>query len=100
MVNKNAPEYRFGQSIDDATPAQWDSLRSSSCNVAKPRHYTTQGVECIDYIRQQVEDPCSYLEGNVIKYLHRYRLKGRPIEDLKKAKVYLTWLIEELDNDA
>lgn len=34
-----------------------------------------------------------YCKGNVIKYLWRYRLKNGT-EDLRKAAVYLDWMIE------
>lgn len=97
-------------SIDDVTPDEWDSLKrrpeyrfgskATPDIVSQPRHYTRGGVECIDYIRQQLGDQFEgYLEGNVLKYVHRYKVKGRPLEDLRKAKVYLSWLIEELEND-
>ena len=36
---------------------------------------------------------CGFLDGNVIKYVVRYRSKGG-VEDLKKARHYLDKLIE------
>ena len=36
-----------------------------------------------------------YCKGNVLKYLYRYEDKGG-VEDLKKARVYLGWLIESI----
>ena len=97
-------------SIDDVTPMEWDTLkrrpeyrfgtRSLPDAVGKPGHYTGGEVECIDYIKQQLGDQFeSYLEGNVLKYVHRYKVKGKPLEDLRKARVYLGWLIEELENE-
>ena len=38
-----------------------------------------------------------YLEGNTKKYLHRFRYKGNPVEDLKKARWYLDKLIAEME---
>ena len=35
----------------------------------------------------------SFAIGNVLKYLCRYKKKGDPLEDLKKAKFYLDWVI-------
>jgi hypothetical protein len=35
----------------------------------------------------------AYLKGNVMKYLWRHERKGGA-EDLRKAQVYLAWLIE------
>jgi hypothetical protein len=60
-------------------------------NVNSPDHYTQGDIEVIDYILDQKFD---YLEGNVIKYVSRYRNKGG-IEDLRKAKWYLVKLIDE-----
>ena len=62
--------------------------------VNHPPHYNKGGMEAIDYIEQQLEDGFSdYLEGNVLKYIHRWRYKNG-IEDLKKAQWYLNRLIE------
>ena len=61
-------------------------------------HYTEGTIECIDYLKDNM-DPVmfmGFLEGNTKKYLHRYRYKGKPVEDLEKAQVYLGWLIEEM----
>ena len=55
-----------------------------------PEHYT-QGIECIDYITSK---NMSFLEGNVVKYVTRYRMKNG-LEDLEKAKWYLERLIRD-----
>lgn len=54
--------------------------------VNKPSHYTSSpsGVECLDV----VEHLCFNL-GNAVKYIWRCDLKGKPIEDLKKAAFYI-----------
>ena len=39
-----------------------------------------------------------YLQGNIMKYLWRYRYKNG-VEDLKKAQWYLNELIDELEDD-
>lgn len=58
--------------------------------IRQPPHYN-QGIECWDYI---VSHKMSYLEGNVIKYVTRYKSKnGR--EDLLKAQAYLEKLLKE-----
>ena len=59
-----------------------------------PDHYKG-GIECIDAIRESMtaEAFAGYLKGNVQKYLWRYEKKGG-VEDLRKANVYLNWLIE------
>ena len=57
-----------------------------------PEHYT-QGIECIDYITSK---NMSFLEGNVVKYVTRYKMKNG-LEDLVKAQWYLTRLIEDFN---
>jgi hypothetical protein len=52
-------------------------------------HYQV-AIQPWDYI---IANDLGYLEGNVIKYVTRYKNKGG-IEDLKKAQHYLTKLIE------
>ena len=63
--------------------------------VNHPDHYTSGGIECIDAIRASLglKEFADYCKGNIIKYLWRYRLKNG-VEDLKKARVYLNWMIE------
>ena len=53
--------------------------------VNHPQHYTGRNIdyECILLAKQQY-----FCAGNVIKYLWRYKDKGTPIEDLKKARWY------------
>lgn len=64
-------------------------------SVNHPDHYTSGGIECIDAIRASLgfSEFADYCKGNIIKYLWRYRLKNG-VEDLKKARVYLNWMIE------
>ena len=50
-------------------------------------------------IRAMTDDGYEYyLQGNIMKYLWRYRYKNG-VEDLKKAQWYLNELIDELDDD-
>ena len=65
--------------------------------VNSPPHYNKTGVECIDAIAAATGDGYEYyLQGNIMKYLWRYRYKNGT-EDLKKAQWYLTKLIEEVE---
>ena len=68
-------------------------------HVNHPSHYTQGGIECIKCIEASMkpEGFQDYCKGNVIKYIHRWRDKGG-VEDLKKAKVYLNWMIESAEN--
>ena len=58
--------------------------------VNHPKHYTSGSIECIDYINACRFD---YLEGNIVKYVTRYKYKNG-VEDLRKAEFYLRMLIE------
>jgi len=60
-----------------------------------PKHYKQGKIEVIDFILDQ---KMNYLEGNIIKYVSRYKLKNG-IEDLIKAHWYLTKLIGETKNE-
>jgi len=52
-------------------------------------HYQV-AIQPWDYI---IENNLGYLEGNIIKYVTRYKAKGG-VEDLRKAQHYLAKLIE------
>ena len=65
--------------------------------VNSPPHYNKAGVECIEAIRAATGDGYEYyLQGNIMKYLWRYRYKNGT-EDLKKAQWYLDKLLEEVE---
>ena len=65
--------------------------------IQKPAHYNQGGIECIEYLKDNLGEGFSYyVEGNIKKYLHRWRYKGG-VEDLKKAQWYLNKLIEEVE---
>jgi hypothetical protein len=70
-------------------------------NVKTPDHYTAGGIETIDFIRAKLGAGFpSYCIGNVIKYVSRYDKKGAPEEDLKKARMYLDWAIEAIEQES
>ena len=75
-------------------------LDLSSDQVNKPDHYTGGEIECWDYLKDNMprEAYLGGLEWNIKKYLHRWRYKKNPVEDLKKAKVYLDKLIKEMES--
>ena len=59
--------------------------------VNKPPHYNKGSIECINAIEASMtkEEFSGYLKGNVVKYLWRYKDKGKPKEDLDKSNWYL-----------
>ena len=61
-----------------------------SANDTGPGHYKDKPMQPWDFI---VANNLGYLEGNVIKYVSRWRQKGG-VEDLRKAKHYIEKLIE------
>ena len=68
--------------------------------VNHPNHYTQGGIECIKAIEASMspEGFQDYCKGNVQKYIWRWRDKNG-LEDLKKAQVYLGWLIESVEKE-
>ena len=70
----------------------WDSIAPvpEKDNVNHPTHYTQGKIEVIEVIEDW---ELNYLEGNIIKYVARYKYKNK-IEDLKKAEWYLKRLIK------
>lgn len=67
-----------------------------SSNVNHPKHYNSGKIEVIDAIEDWNMGFC---DGNVVKYVARHKLKGKPIEDLKKAKWYLERLIQQYEQE-
>ena len=60
-----------------------------------PNHYKQGNIQVIDFILDQ---KLTYVEGNVIKYVSRYKFKNG-LEDLKKAQWYLNKLMLELTKE-
>ena len=58
-------------------------------------HYTKMAIQPIEYI---FANDIGFAEGNIIKYVSRYRNKNG-LEDLKKARHMLNLLIERWESD-
>jgi hypothetical protein len=58
-----------------------------------PKHYQTK-IQPIDFIQA---NNLNFCEGNIIKYIARYREKGG-IDDLLKAKQYIDYLIKDYED--
>ena len=64
--------------------------------VEHPKHYCSHpsGVECI-----QVTEWMNFNLGNAIKYIWRASLKGKELQDLKKAVWYIQREIERINGN-
>lgn len=63
-------------------------------NVNNPVHYNTGSIEAIEAILAATNEQSEgYLQGNIMKYIWRYRYKNG-LEDLQKAQWYLNKLID------
>lgn len=76
-----------------ATPISFTPTRSLDDMVNSPPHYTTGGIETIDFIEAKELD---YHLGNVVKYITRSGHKGDKLKDLEKAQWYLNRAIDNL----
>jgi hypothetical protein len=64
--------------------------------VNHPIHYNKSGIETIDAIKAMTNEGFEYyLQGNIMKYLWRYKYKNG-VEDLEKAQWYLNKLISTI----
>lgn len=80
---------------------------SGDTAVEHPSHYTSGGIECIDAMKAMLAGYeqaklatkfyWHFLSGQVLKYLWRWPLKERPLQDLKKARWYLDRLIDDIE---
>jgi hypothetical protein len=73
-------------------------VKNNNDAVNSPKHYTQGNRETIEVIRDYMTDGefVGYLKGNIIKYVGRFKFKGKPLEDLQKAQWYLNRLISEV----
>jgi len=66
--------------------------------ISHPSHYVRYEIEPVDFLqsltRPKSGPPVPWHALNVIKYITRYQTKNG-LEDLRKARQYLDWLIAE-----
>ena len=72
--------------------------------VDHPPHYTKGGIECIDAMKAMMHGAVvtafvAYSGGAAFKYIWRWHYKGKPIQDLEKAKWYIDKMIEKLKEE-
>ncbi|WAX18230.1 hypothetical protein WC29P3_00051 [Weissella phage WC29P3] len=76
-----------------------NSLKITGDAVKRPSHYMLEdGTEVKNHIRSILGDEGfkSWAIGNAIKYVSRYKDKGKPIQDLKKAQENIQMVIDML----
>jgi hypothetical protein len=68
--------------------------------VNSPSHYTSGGIETIDYMQAKLtpDEFIGYLKGNVIKYTSRAGKKIDMKEDYAKAQWYMNRLLKTLED--
>lgn len=99
----------YGVIDDESEPGSWareiefrEAMHGKGVDVVNsPEHYRQGGIEAIDAIQASMtrEEFKGYLKANCMKYLWRYRHKGKPVEDLRKAKWYLDRLLIALGEE-
>ena len=105
VLGQYDPEMRYVETLgqegfpDNVRPKNTDELvkdlkdfaNRQYDDITKPEHYCAgYNIEPLDYIQKNGLD---FLEGNIIKYVSRYDMKGG-VKDLEKARFYLDRLIE------
>ena len=88
---------------EDDQQAKADTGKLEIDMVNHPAHYTAGNVECIDALESMsvgYQDTVqAALAWQVVKYIWRSPLKGKPLEDLQKAQFYLNRLIEKVKHE-
>lgn len=93
LLGRNERTKKLNMTKQDLTPPHFVKSKDS---INHPPHYTQHpsGVECID-----ITEHMNFCLGNAVKYIWRASLKGNQVEELEKAKWYLTREIERITKD-
>jgi hypothetical protein len=95
MSCESTTNYNEEENKKTSTYKSRKSSRSMYDDVSHPSHYT-EGRKYEP--RLVIEDwGLGFYLGNVVKYISRAGRKGDAVEDLKKARQYLDWEIEKLE---
>ena len=71
-----------------------DILERTVGTVDKPPMHYNVGIEPVKFITSH---GLGFLEGNIIKYIVRYKLKSAPVEDLMKARTYIDLILKQYE---
>lgn len=92
----------YGYKVVDTEKVWFPVKKYFHDSVNKPSHYQGEyGLEAIAVIDNFMGDlagKASWAWGNMIKYVLRFQKKNG-LEDLKKARKNLDWLIEEMEKN-
>lgn len=88
----------FGVSKSENEPCEpecQEENNNQNNNPRNPNHYADMGIDALEVMSVNFSNEAymGFLEGNVLKYIMRYRNKNG-LEDLIKAQRYLDILIE------
>lgn len=78
------------------------SVASKNDPVLHPSHYNQGGIEAIDALEAATCNLSGWkatLTYQSMKYMWRWNEKGKPLEDLKKARFYLDRLISKVEKE-
>lgn len=78
----------------EQNPDVKDQVESALDIINTPPHYNHSSFQPIDVIEDW---GLSYSLGNTVKYICRHKHKGKPLEDLRKARWYLDREISRLE---
>ena len=91
LGQEDFPENVRPKNTDELVKDLRDYANRQFDDITKPEHYCAGfQIEPLDYI---LKNGLDFLEGNIIKYVSRYDMKGG-VKDLEKAKFYIDRLIE------
>lgn len=72
--------------------------------VRSPKHYKLPGlnIESVDVLRSVLtpEEFKGFCRGNALKYLIRAGRKDSELQDIKKAGVYIEWLVDTINKQS
>jgi hypothetical protein len=88
-LNREVVYLEEGSGMVDGKIYPGDVVQVIDRDPQSAHYYDRGGVSCIDYIKSKGFD---FIEGNVVKYLTRWRWKGSPARDLEKLAVYVRML--------
>lgn len=71
-----------------------NTIKKPTSNQIGGDHYKSKAIQPIDYI---IANNLNFCEGNIIKYVTRYKDKNG-LEDLQKAKQYIDFLMMQYEN--